>query len=204
MRWKFFGGWVFNVVLICMIGRFLLPVEISWPLIALGFIFSLLIADMGTGVIHFIGDYPKEWRNSFLRKFHTESVKHHENPSENCDRKPHELPSLSPTLQLIPILIISSITLIANSFYFFLFMIFSLCWIWLALWAHLQMHRTHPSKILTFLQKIKLIMPTAQHFAHHAPPHNKNYCSLNSWSERILVKLRMYNLLGKALHHLNL
>jgi plasmanylethanolamine desaturase len=55
-------------------------------------------------------------------------------------------------------------------------------------WSHLD----HPPALISFLQRVHLILPPAHHQIHHTAPYNKYYCITVGWLNKPLMMIAFF------------
>lgn len=161
-----------------------------WWDIPLGILLGSLVADVGSGIVHWFWD---TWGKSswpvvgpvFVRPFR----EHHVDPTDITRHDFIETNGLS-AFGCIPLLI-AAIIFHVN---------------WLAATslfvlgtnqAHKWAHTEDPHPVVRFLQKYRLILPPKIHNAHHAKPHMTHYCITHGWCNPLFDRLGVFRVLER-------
>jgi hypothetical protein len=164
------------------------------------FIVGYLLADLLSGIIHYIGDnygsinMPILGEN-FLKPFRM----HHINPE---DIPAHDFLELNGNnaliifpFELLAIWLIN-FSSIAGFAFATMMLFFSL-----AVFATNQFHQwSHNKNLVGFplwLQKKKLVLTPENHNVHHVPPFQKYFCITTGWLNPVLTKIRFFETLTR-------
>lgn len=158
-----------------------------------GIVAGLYVTDLISNFIHWLGDCNIPWQNRFLIRFHELSMQHHRRPADILklgffDIRGNIAFFYSP--QLILAYLLASLGGICTPMVFFLVVNSNL--MLLAHSIHKACHKKNAGAPLAVLQSMRLIIPSAYHLAHHAPPFNRNFSAINGWSDPLFEKLVAY------------
>jgi ubiquitin-conjugating enzyme E2 variant len=64
---------------------------------------------------------------------------------------------------------------------------------------HLQAHRARRSPLVAWLQRLHLVLPPAAHARHHHGGYDRAYCIATGWSNPLLDRLRLFERLERRL-----
>ena len=169
---------------------------------------SYFIADIISGIIHWIGDTLGNENtpfvgNNFIKPFRL----HHQNPRLMSSISVSENLGSSFFLIIIPeallLFIINSSNEELNHIYFLCqnIFFFSALTNLFHRWAHRRRNELTP--IIIFLQDYHIILNPTHHQKHHSGDYNKSFCVTNGWGNLILDKLKLWSLLCKLVrkHH---
>lgn len=146
----------------------------------------MLFADFLTGLVHFWMDQYGREDMPFVGKHVIEiNVLHHSDPRHMVKKSYFQLTWTSWVLGLI----LGFIGWTLNLYFFEI--LFVVAYAGNANIIHKWTHQTEfeNGKIITFLQKMRLIQSAKHHREHHAAPYDKHYCILTDWLNPVLHKI---------------
>jgi plasmanylethanolamine desaturase len=169
--------------------------SVAWVMVC-AFV-GYLLADFGTGFIHWFGDtvgspdWPivgKEWIGPFRA--------HHD---DQKDITRHGLAELNGTNAMFALPPLAAATFFAPGAPYLCTALASMCFFALITnqlhqWAHMD----SPPRIVRAMQRARLILSPEHHNIHHTHPHTDAYCITTGWMNPVLDKLRFF----RALEHI--
>jgi hypothetical protein len=146
----------------------------------LAIVVGLVIADLLSGVVHWMGDAVAADTWPWIGKHFVVPFRaHHIDPMDITRHDFVETNGNNAIMVLAP----SLITLLLSGYYPHiaiagLTMLIAILWTnQIHKWAHLKA----PPKSVAFFQRFKLILPPAAHAEHHQKPFNRSYCITTGW-----------------------
>lgn len=179
------------------------PVWFSWSVLAM-FIAGAVLADFGSGIVHWIADtWGSESMPVFGRRFLRPFRVHHVNPRDFLRR---DFVDCNGDVAMITCPIFAAAWLVPVS---------DEAGRWLVAWlvafaatslptnqVHQWAHRPDPPRLVSWLQRARVILPRAEHERHHVPPHVSNYCIATGWCNPALGALGFFARLERAISRL--
>ena len=172
----------------------------SLLLVLAGAVFSgYLLADLGSGVVHFTFDRffsidtPLLGRN-FVHPFR----RHHSDPKDitlhdfietngnNC---------LAACVALIPLALIPFDYTVGWHLFLVAIFVFASIGTFATNQFHKWAHMKHPPALAVWLQQKHLILPRDHHQIHHTHPYDAHYCITTGWLNGFLLKIRFWRFL---------
>ena len=158
------------------------------------------LADLLTGVIHWICDsfgnsQTPVWGPMLVGPFR----RHHQNPLEITQISLAEnlgASSIAGVIALIAAPVTQSDTtklasLFANHLWLTV-VVFAVISNLFHRWSHMPIHKK--PAWLHLLQKLRLVLPSKEHLAHHAKPYRINYCILSGWANPLTNRIPWYRI----------
>lgn len=158
--------------------------EYAWIMVQIVALY--LLADLVGGIFHWAEDTLGD-ENSLIwgRVFVRPNITHHDRPADMV--KKHWLPNNAPIV-LGSAIILLTVWLAGN---------FTWQWAVFGLFGGMnqQVHRfahaprQNLPKIVTFLQKLRVLQDAPHHWGHHRPPHSIRYCVMTPWVNPVLDRI---------------
>ncbi|MDP2343682.1 MAG: fatty acid desaturase CarF family protein [Deltaproteobacteria bacterium] len=172
----------------------------SLALVLAGAVFSgYLLADLGSGVVHFTFDRFFSIDTFVLgRHFVHPFRRHHSDPKDitlhdfietngnNC---------LAACCALIPLALIPFDYMIGWQLFLVAIFVFASIGTFGTNQFHKWAHMQHPPAFAVWLQQKHLILPRDHHQIHHTHPYSTHYCITTGWLNGILLKIHFWRFL---------
>jgi palmitoyl-[glycerolipid] 3-(E)-desaturase len=159
-------------------------------------VFSLIVTDLISGLLHVVLDNPRSLQLAPIRGLAEGFQRHHENPA-----RIYEMPLYQHLYVMhLPLTLLFVATLPfgnAGMHVVFLSMVVALHLMQMAhLWAHLPPERV--PGVVRFLQRTRVLLSKPQHDLHHREPYDKDFCIMTGICNRPLNLV--VNLIGPTTH----
>jgi ubiquitin-conjugating enzyme E2 variant len=160
---------------------------------------SLLFADFVSGLVHWAADNwgSPEWPilgTGFIRPFRH----HHLDPEEMTRHDFVELNGNNCIISL-PVLWWAHKTVDvygpAEGLFWCAFWLLTAYWVFGTNQFHAWAHTKDAPRLVSLLQRLRLILPKQHHHVHHIAPHARNYCITNGWLNTPLRAIRFFEIL---------
>ena len=165
------------------------------------FIFSYLLADFISGLVHFIGDtFGTETTPLFGKSFIQPFREHHTDPKAMTKHDFIETNGNNCIISIpAMILIFFTIDPSFNYLFFFLFSSFTFLmgFIFITNQIHKWAHVEKPPKLIQILQNNSFILSPHHHSKHHAYPYDKYFCITTGWLNPLLTKMKFFEFIKK-------
>jgi len=178
--------------------RFLVvPHEWSWLAVVgsgVAVVLGLVLADFGSGVVHWAGDTWGDERTPllgprFIRPFRS----HHAHPLDMLNRNFFTLNG-STAMTSLPVLVVPFFLPLESDVWWAVAVFLwsaGLCGMWtnqFHQWAHMK----NPPRVVSWLQRCRVILSPAHHRRHHKSPYAANYCITTGWCNPLLEQIRFW------------
>ncbi len=152
------------------------------------FLFTVMLADFVSGLVHWLEDAYARPGMPLVGRIAEENLRHHARPREFISKSWWESSS---DLLLIGLLVILGALLIGMmSGWLLLFVVLVVNANQIHKWAH-QGPRENP-KIVTWLQKHKILQTPREHARHHSGEKNSHYCVITNYLNPVLEKIAFW------------
>ncbi len=193
-----FGGLLARLVL--ERGRALLEEPLAG---AGGAVAGALLADVATGVVHWLCDRFGSERTPLVGRYLIAGFREHHRDPEAIGRHGFLERSGANVAATLPVLALAhplagALGGGAASFAVGAALAFALL-VALTNEIHLQAHRATHSRGVAWLQRLRLLLPPEEHARHHRDEHDRAYCIATGWSNRVLDRLRLFDRLERRL-----
>ncbi len=163
-------------------------------------------SDFTSGFVHWIFDTWGTPRTPLLgRPFIRPFREHHTDPLEITRHDFVETNGNNCFIGTLPLILALAIPLEAGA-WFGIFAVTFLLWLvvftMLTNQFHKWAHMARPPKVVTWLQRIHLVLPPAHHALHHAHPYLRNYAITVGWTNWLTDGIGVYRLLEWTLSRL--
>lgn len=171
-------------------------VELLW-LVAFAIPLSLVLGDLVSGLVHWTADtyFSEETPvigQSLVKPFRL----HHVYPRDICT---HDLVTTVGNVCIIAVPVLAICIYLLWSWDDSSWLAFTILCVALMSLAtvltnqfHKWAHQEKPSRMVSWLQRTRLVLPPTHHQIHHTRPFNMHYCITNGWLNPILNKIRFF------------
>ena len=175
----------------------------SWFVVAAAALTAYVFADFISGFFHWMADTWGSVETPFAGKLFVRPFREHHVDQKAITRHGFvEVNGGNCAISLVPLLSThmfaietGDVTQTLGAFFFGTF----LFWIFLTNQFHSWAHQDVRPRIVTWLQKMHVILPPEHHQVHHAAPYMKYYCITNGWLNEPLHRLRFFRALERII-----
>jgi hypothetical protein len=153
-------------------------------MIAIKIIIIFLLADFGTGIFHFGVDTYGKMNGSIMTNSVNFLLVHHHDPTAILELSYWEL---TRGVYKVSIILFPLSLIIGFHWELVLFLLFSANGNMIHKWAHLS--DAHNTKLVNYLQGMRIIQSPKQHLKHHNGSFNQNFCVMSNLVNPILTRL---------------
>ncbi len=176
--------------------------QTSWFMIATAALTAYVFADFISGFFHWMGDTWGSPETPLAGKVFVRPFREHHVDQKAITRHGFiEVNGANCAISLVPLLMTHSIPIETRSWGPLMAVFFGtfLFWIFLTNQFHSWSHQDDRPKVVTWLQKLHVILPAEHHQIHHVPPYNKYYCITNGWRNEPLYRMRFFPVLERII-----
>lgn len=175
--------------------------SITWPYIVAGLLVGYFIADFASGVVHWGMDTWFSERE--LGRAVAIAREHHTHPQHILGYGFLEYSALGSTpsaLAIGPAVLLTSLLPVSTTTYvvMMIWLITATC-LFFGTSFHNLAHRP-PNRIIGWMQKLHLVIPRGDHWAHHHREQLVRYCVINGWANYVCDPLRIWRGLEWLIH----
>jgi plasmanylethanolamine desaturase len=196
---------VFTVLLGFMLYRLHRDIELreNAGLIAVAFLLSMIVADLISGLVHWLADTWATVEFPILGPTLIKNFREHHSDPLALTRKGLVETNGDNCMILIPAQVGALFIPLGRGgveaggvewLFFYVFVVFFTFWIMVTnqihKWAHLRPEQVN--FVVRFCQKMRIFLPYHEHQIHHTVPFESHYCITNGWLNHFLARIGFY------------
>lgn len=163
--------------------------EFSWPLLVAAIVIGYLLADLTSGIVHFIGDTFGSENTPIIGKAFIFPFREHHVDQTAITRHNFLVTNGHNCLVSLPVMVGMHFLLIPFPFLFLTGVSLVLS-VFMTNQFHKWAHQKNPPSMIKFLQDKRLILNPAHHAIHHTAPYNRYYCITTGWLNPIWERVQ--------------
>jgi hypothetical protein len=163
---------------------------------------AYVFADFISGFFHWMGDTWGSPETPLAGKVFVRPFREHHVDQKAITRHGFiEVNGANCAISLVPLLMTHTIPIETRSWGPLVAVFFGtfLFWIFLTNQFHSWAHQDQRPKVVTWLQRMHVILPAEHHQIHHAAPYNRYYCITNGWLNEPLYRTRFFPVLERII-----